>query len=232
MKLAWVMLCALLVFAACPAVASAQYVERWSGFMSLGATSLVPRNVGDIDGDYLPDLVGSIDTGGQAWAVQVRDPITGAVKFTSTTTSPGGWTIYFMDLDGNLIDDAILAYDSGQFSIPKVLVIGYGGAVAAPANGSQAVREMLLPARPNPFGSQVSLSYSLTAPGRADLEVYDVAGRMVRRLGGDRMEAGEHQVVWDGRDQGGRTLEPGMYFYRLNVDGRASEARKAVRLGQ
>ena len=43
---------------------------------------------------------------------------------------------------------------------------------------------------------------------------------------------GEHRVDWDGRDQDGRALGPGMYFYRLTVDGRASEARRAVRLGQ
>ena len=56
-------------------------------------------------------------------------------------------------------------------------------------------------------------------------------GLPVRRLGGDRMEAGEHRVDWDGRDQGGRSLDAGMYFYRLNVDGRSTEARKAIRLG-
>jgi hypothetical protein len=228
MKLAWTSLCALLMFAAHPAMTFAQYQERWSANVSLGNTSLSPGNMGDIDGDGLQDLVVNVNVGG-LWHAQVRNLLTGAVQFTSTTGSPGlsGWTFYLLYIDSNYTDQEILASDGSN-----VMVIDYVGTVSAPANDTPVVRETLLPARPNPFGSQVSLSYSLAAPGRAELEIYDVAGRQVRRMGGDRMEAGEHRVDWDGRDQDGRSLQPGMYFYRLNVDGRTSEARRAVRLGQ
>jgi hypothetical protein len=226
MKLAWVSLCALLMFVAQPAVTFAQYQERWSANMTLGPTSFVPNNMGDLDGDSQYELIANVNMGA-SYHVQIRDPRTGAVKFTSTTGNNGftPWTIYLMNFSFNSPYE-VVASDGAN-----VLVIGYGAAVSAPANEAQGMREGLLPARPNPFASQVSLSYSLAAPGRAELEIYDVAGRLVRRLGGERVEAGEHQVDWDGHDQGGRSLEPGMYFYRLIVDGRASESRKAVRLG-
>jgi hypothetical protein len=228
MKLAWASLCALVMVVAHPAVTLAQYQERWSANVSLGSTSLSPGNLGDIDGDGLQDLVVNVNQGG-LWHAQVRNLLTGAVQFTSTTGSSGlsGWAFYIMNIDNNYLDQEILASDGSN-----VMVIDYVGTVSAPANVAPVVRETLLPARPNPFGSQVSMSYSLAAPGRAELEIYDVAGRLLRRLGGERMEAGEHRVDWDGRDQEGRSLDPGMYFYRLNVDGRTSEARRAVRLGQ
>jgi flagellar hook capping protein FlgD len=211
-------------------MASAQFAEVWSVSGSLGTTSLAPNNLGDLDGDSQPELIANY-WNGSTYAVQIRNPVTGAVKFTSTTTSCGVWDIYLVDLNNDLLPDHILATASGVICSPTVMMIGNTGTVSAPGNGVQGMRETLLPARPNPFGGQVALSYTLASPGKAELEVFDVAGRMVRRLGGDRMEAGEHRVDWDGRDQSGRSLEAGMYFYRLNVDGRSTDARKAIRLG-
>jgi flagellar hook capping protein FlgD len=227
-KFARTSLFALLLLSA-PTSVFAQYQERWSAGLTFGRTTLSPRNVGDIDGDGIPEVVGYVDNGGLLY-VQIRDALTGAVQFTSTTGIQDvyldGWTVYLLNLDTNPSDLEIMATGAGM-----VLVIDYAGVVAVPATAAPVTDETLSPAYPNPFDSQMSLTYSLAMPGRAGVEVYDVAGRLVRRLGGDRVAAGEHRVEWDGRDDSGRALEPGMYFYRLNVDGRVSEARKAVRLG-
>jgi flagellar hook assembly protein FlgD len=61
------------------------------------------------------------------------------------------------------------------------------------------------------------------------LRVYDVSGRLVRTLVDGRVEAGRHEVAWDGRDQGGRRTASGVYFYRLQGADREM-TRKAVRL--
>ena len=233
MKLSQACLCASLFLLASPSVSRAQFSESWSSNnSSLGTNSLVPNNLGDLDGDSQPELVLNHFNGSNN-AVQIVNPITGAVKFTSTTTTTAVWTFYILDMNFNGTYDHVLAVaQAGPGSPPTVLVIGGGNSLSAPGNGTQGMLDKLLPARPNPFGGQLALSYSLAAPARAELEVYDVAGRLVRRLGGDRVAAGEHRVDWDGRDQAGHALEAGMYYYRLNVDGRASEARNAVRLGQ
>ena len=233
MKLSQACLCASLLLLASPAVSWAQFSETWSAAgSSLGTTSLTPNNMGDLDGDNLPELVLN-HFNGSTNAVQIVNPATGAVKFTSTTTTTSIFTFYILDLNFDGRYDHVLAVASAGPSTPAtVLMIGGGGSLSAPGNGTQGMLDTLHPARPNPFGGQLALSYSLAAPARAELEVYDVAGRLVRRLGGDRVAAGEHRVDWDGRDQAGHPLEAGIYYYRLNVDGRASEARNAIRLGQ
>jgi len=49
------------------------------------------------------------------------------------------------------------------------------------------------------------------------LTIYDVNGRLVRTLvSGDRA-AGMHEVVWDARDDAGRTIASGVYVYRLTA---------------
>ncbi|MCC7263721.1 MAG: matrixin family metalloprotease [Candidatus Latescibacteria bacterium] len=68
------------------------------------------------------------------------------------------------------------------------------------------------PAAPNPFNAGTQISFSLAQTGQADLAVYNVLGQQVRVLVGAVMEAGNHQVVWDGRDQAGREAASGMYL--------------------
>lgn len=76
----------------------------------------------------------------------------------------------------------------------------------------------LLPNRPNPFRGATTIAFSVPAAGRVRLAIYDVGGRMVRRLvEGDRLAAGVHERAWDGLDEGGRLAAPGVYYYRLET---------------
>jgi flagellar hook assembly protein FlgD len=50
------------------------------------------------------------------------------------------------------------------------------------------------------------------------LIVFDAAGRVVAHLV-DRVEvSGDHHVRWSGKDDRGRTLASGVYWYRLTTD--------------
>ncbi|MBM4118095.1 choice-of-anchor D domain-containing protein [bacterium] len=87
----------------------------------------------------------------------------------------------------------------------------------------------LAAAHPNPFNPSVTVPFSLAAAGRARLAVYDVPGRLVRELLNEQRPAGEHAVVWDGRDESGRAAGTGVYFVRLEAAGLA-ESQKLVLL--
>lgn len=72
---------------------------------------------------------------------------------------------------------------------------------------------------PNPFNPRTEIAYDLPAgfAGRVQLAVYDVAGRVVRRLVDREQTAGRQSVVWDGRDDGGRAAASGVYLYRIRA---------------
>lgn len=80
-------------------------------------------------------------------------------------------------------------------------------------------------ASPNPAFQQSSLEFALAGAGRAELEIYDAAGRRVRTLANATLEAGTHRVPWDARDDSGRSCAEGVYFARLTLDGRALATR-------
>lgn len=80
----------------------------------------------------------------------------------------------------------------------------------------------LAPNRPNPFRSATSISFNLPQNGDVRLTIYDVAGRLVRRLiDGQRLTAGPHEARWQGDDEVGRAAAPGVYYYRLEAGERS-----------
>ncbi len=78
----------------------------------------------------------------------------------------------------------------------------------------------VLMAWPNPFNPLTTLRFDLPVRGRVRLEVYDVAGRLVRTLLDVDLPAGSHQAVWDGKDERGMGIASGSYFARLQTNSR------------
>jgi len=70
---------------------------------------------------------------------------------------------------------------------------------------------------PNPFRTAVGLR--LTANGPAELAIYDQTGRIVRSWAVSCKLSAVSSVSWDGTDDRGRELAPGVYFCRLVVTG-------------
>jgi hypothetical protein len=84
-------------------------------------------------------------------------------------------------------------------------------AAAAPDPGPAAAPR--LQAWPTPFNAQVRLALTEAADGPVTVFVHDARGRTVRRLAG-QASGGRAELVWDGRDDGGRDLPSGVYFAR------------------
>jgi len=72
--------------------------------------------------------------------------------------------------------------------------------------------------------------FALSAPQTSDvrLEIFDVTGRMVRRLLNQAAFHGTQEVEWDGRDDSANRLAPGTYFARLSAEGFSTVARAVL----
>jgi hypothetical protein len=108
-------------------------------------------------------------------------------------------------------------------------VVGVAQGVSGVAPGASPPRTEVLPNRPNPFAEGTSLRFTLEREVAAELLVFDMTGRLVRRLEAGRLKAGEHAVLWDGRDEAGRPAGSGVYFYELRA-GETRSGRKLIRL--
>jgi flagellar hook capping protein FlgD len=74
---------------------------------------------------------------------------------------------------------------------------------------------------PNPANPRAKMIYVLPRNGEAGygvkLRIYDVNGRLVRKLVDGVQPAGPHLAVWDGTDDAGRGVASGHYFARIDA---------------
>ena len=86
----------------------------------------------------------------------------------------------------------------------------------------------LCPSYPNPFNAETTIRYVLPKPGRVRLVIYDVLGRKVRTLVDREQVAGQHSVLWDGKDGERGGVSSGVYFCRLEMDEKHKEVRRML----
>jgi len=86
---------------------------------------------------------------------------------------------------------------------------------------------------PNPFNPITEIHFSVPDPGIYSLNVYDLQGRLVRRLRQGQQPAGEQRVTWNGVDETGQPVAGGVYLVQLvgQHDGESFlQTRKVVML--
>jgi hypothetical protein len=99
--------------------------------------------------------------------------------------------------------------------------------VAVDPGVADAGRVWLAGGSPNPFGPDGTtvLRFVLPRAGDARLEVFDAMGRRVSTVLARKMPAGPGSASWDGRDDDGREVGAGLYFYRLSALGERVTAK-------
>jgi hypothetical protein len=80
---------------------------------------------------------------------------------------------------------------------------------------------------PNPFNPSTTVRFSLPQAQFVNLSVYSVNGRLIATLVNESRPAGPQEISWDGRDDLGREVSLGVYFYRIE-SGTISETKKMV----
>ena len=76
---------------------------------------------------------------------------------------------------------------------------------------------------PNPFNPETWIPYQLAESTEVTLTIYDMNGRLIRRLAVGYQAAGIYRsrsraAYWDGRNQLGESVASGLYFYTLTAD--------------
>jgi hypothetical protein len=166
-----------------------------------------------LGGDFAPATVGAV-------------PASWPVRFDAVGAADGPYTgtlvFHTRDLPGH---PGAIDLDDIQFD----LTVTVSGSAVAVHVRPVVARTGFVSVRPNPFRDVSDIRFGLARPAHARLLVIDVTGRAVRTILERDLAAGEHGVVWDGRDGGGRHAAPGIYFLRLEA-GNVSETRKVARL--
>ena len=70
---------------------------------------------------------------------------------------------------------------------------------------------------PNPFNPKTTIHYALSEPGDVTVSVYNFLGQKVCTLVKQYQHSGEFNVLWNGKNDSGKLMASGIYFYRLSI---------------
>ena len=70
---------------------------------------------------------------------------------------------------------------------------------------------------PNPFRNTMRVQFQVRQVGPISLSVHDISGRLVKNLITGNLKVGNYSVNWDGKDENGRKVASGIYFYQLET---------------
>ena len=212
-----------------------------------GAGNILTFNNGDRPGtgnDYssVEEIVPPMDTGGNyiidpgepfgpaapVWVYQ-DPPGFYSVNRSGAFRMPNGNTLICETSDKNIFEVTAGGDKVWQYSPPAAVHRAprywdnASGVADPPAPAPQALQN-----HPNPFNPLTTITFRIATPGAVKLEVFDITGRLVATPLHRVMEAGPHDVVWDGRDRHGRAASSGVYFYRLSAPGLVQSAKMVL----
>lgn len=165
-----------------------------------------------------PDAVGS--------RVEVH---AGGIVYTRDATVGRGllmedpMRLHFGLADGATIDSMSVRWGNGSTEtyrdvpVDRIVRVREGGAVS-----SGAALDGTVTVAPNPFSDKITIGFRLAREAAVTLTIHTLDGKLVAALLNERLPAGDHDYVWDGRDGQGTNLSQGTYLYRLAADGTES----------
>ena len=141
-----------------------------------------------------------------------RVTISGNSVFTTARTDSNGQAVLGFtpvpldSLDITVLGDGIYPYQ-GKIKVASVSI---------PEMPTHTSGKGIESVYPNPFDESTAIYY--TVPGQTDvcLKIFDINGRMIRILYAGDQAAGKYSVLWNGRDNVGKPVGPGMYVVQLS----------------
>jgi len=149
---------------------------------------------------------------------------------------PKGVTGALQDLFGGAVVNQAMS-NNGSYTVTNLAVdklrvtITYNNVMTAvrDAAASTPVTFALLQNYPNPFNPETMIQFELPQASKVQLEIYNLVGEKVASLINGPQPAGRQTVRWNGRDDFGRDMASGVYFYRLST-GSHLQTRRMVLL--
>jgi hypothetical protein len=81
---------------------------------------------------------------------------------------------------------------------------------------------------PNPFREEITIDFIKEEPGSVDLIIYNMVGKKVAMLRPADKQVGKISLRWNGRDENGSKLAPGVYFFTLKTKTRADQKKIVI----
>lgn len=195
--------------------------------------------ISDVADDVVPYAFFVADEGARKlfWirqTEQLRWDLFEVIEFVDDT--PEGIAVYFGEQGSTsniALENSFNHKPSRQLTLRQNIIQGRGNGMNIDLNNffghNMPEQVKLFQNFPNPFNPTTLIRYNLKNASRVTLKIFNVLGETVATLLEDEFQpAGPRVIRWDGKDQFGRKLPSGIYFYRLRAGPFSSVRRMSL----
>lgn len=147
------------------------------------------------------------------WVTVGGSRVLAAMAYVTGGTSVDGSAVYVIDYWNGSLDYTFAAPGSNT----NVVAVEAQWPLSSGVNDLPAMADLEVQASPNPFNPLTEVAFSLDEAQDVRIAVYDLSGRLVRRLAQGFRASGPQSVAWDGRDRTGRRVASGVYQVRVET---------------
>lgn len=135
-------------------------------------------------------------------------------------------TLYDLNSDG-VIECVITRYEYPNFARYDLLVYDTGvtGISANPIPLNFKLEQNF----PNPFNPSTTIKFFIDKEAKVKINIFNSAGDLVKSLVNKMLNAGEHEILWNGTDSKGVRVPTGVYFYQIFAN-QKGETKKMILL--
>jgi len=83
---------------------------------------------------------------------------------------------------------------------------------------------------PNPFNPTTTIEFSIKNNSKVELAIFNIKGQKIKTLSHNEFTKGSHSIIWNGDDELGNSVSSGIYYYKLNVNGKTEVVKKCLLL--
>nr|NQU89009.1 PD40 domain-containing protein [Bacteroidota bacterium] len=92
-----------------------------------------------------------------------------------------------------------------------------------------SMKSAFLQVFPNPSKSIVTIKYSLVTSNHTTLTINDSSGKLIKTLLDSNQQEGKHEIIWDGSDNSGNAVKPGVYYSTIQA-GSTNQSIKIIKI--
>lgn len=177
------------------------------------SSDLVLRNLGNITmsgmismpAGFVLSQGGTVLPSGYSYNLEAGNNVVYTVSYTAPTPA--------------VSLDEVIIISSNDSSNPAVMI---PVTVSASSSSDDPVVPMVTKLEgnyPNPFNPETAIRFATRESGPVRLTIYNLKGQLVKSLVNTNLPAGNHRVIWNGKDENGRSVSSGIYMYRMETPG-------------
>ncbi len=185
-------------------------------------SSISKLKLQDIDRDYDKDIIINYNLHNSISLLQNNGSQNFSIVYTADNED-NLWNVTDIDFDGD-IDFLYFDTNKGQVYWKKNLVYNPTSDTSAPSFSASITNY------PNPFNPSTNISFNIKEDTDVEITIYNIKGQKVKTLVDRKFGQGQHKVEWNGTDSANKSVGSGVYFYKVDYNGKTQAVKKCVML--